>query len=49
MSDSRTPNPYDRPEPNRPSGADATAAHTIGDGDTTREQVLQRRRNSSVG
>ena len=49
MSDSRTPNPYDRPEPNRPSGADATAAHTIGDGDTTREQVLQREKEQFGG
>ena len=49
MPDSRTPNPYDRPEPNTSSGTAGTAAHTVTGGDTTREQVLAREKEQFGG
>lgn len=49
MPDSRTPNPYDRPEPNTSSSAAGIAAHAVTGGDTTREQVLAREKEQFGG
>lgn len=49
MADSRTPNPYDRPEPSTSSSAAVTAAHAVTGGDTTREQVLAREKEQFGG
>jgi len=49
MPNSRTPNPYDRPEPNTSSGTAGAAAYTVTGGDTTREQVLAREKEQFGG
>ena len=46
MSDNRTNNPYDRRDLDARS---ATAAHAVGGGDTTREQVLEREKERFGG
>lgn len=46
MSDSRRNNSYDRRDPD---GASATAAHAVGGGNTTREEVLERERERFGG
>jgi hypothetical protein len=46
MSENRTNNPYDRRDTTSPS---ATAAHAVGGGDSTREEVLEREKEHFGG